>query len=117
MSTDPPLRLIHLSKEIHVPEKPDPSDPSNSAVKPGYTTSEFYLSAAAMLVGIVLASGLLSPDNPTHAQVLQVLGVVSALLASMGYTVVRGSSKRTAIEGAAALAIAKVRPQEPSEPK
>lgn len=73
-------------------------------MKPGYKTTEFWLSLAAMIVGAIMASGLLektaSPiDN-------QIVGIIVSVLAALGYTVGRGfvkaaDSKATAIIAAA----------------
>ena len=87
--------------------------------KPGYKTTEFWLSLVATVVGFVLASGALSPDDPTQAQILQVLGLVASILASLGYTAARTSAKNRTVEASAALAIAKATdavPPSPSEP-
>ena len=69
--------------------------------KPGFKTTEFWLSIAAMLVGALLSSGAISHD-PT----LQVLGFISSTLAALGYTAgrsfVKGSeAKAEAIKVAA----------------
>lgn len=91
------------------PMTPDHNDPSNAAVKPAYRSTEFWLATTATVIGIVLASGLLSPDDPTQAKLLQVLGLAASILASLGYGAMRTSAKNVAAEAAAALAIEKVR--------
>lgn len=57
--------------------------------KPGYKTTEFYLTLAAVAVGLFLASGAL-PD--THWAV-KLAGFVGSALASMGYAYNRTQSK------------------------
>lgn len=95
----------------------DHNDPKNAAVKPAFYSTEFWLSFAAVLVGFLLASGLLSPDDPTQATVIQVLGVISTLLSSLGYTACRTSAKNKAAAGAAMIEVAKQVPPQPSEQK
>lgn len=56
----------------------------------GIKTTEFWLSVIAMLVGALLASGLIGEGSIWG----QVLGVVSSALAAMGYSVARGLYKR-----------------------
>lgn len=105
------LNLINLSKELRV----NHDDPTNSAVKPAWKSTEFWLTAVTMVVGLLLSSGVLSPEDPGQAKLLQLLGLASTLLSSLGYTAARTSAKNKAVEGAAAVAIAKVSiPTEPS---
>jgi len=71
-------------------------------MKTGYKTTEFWLSFAAMLLGAVMASGLVPSDGPW----LQILGLGAAALAGLGYTgarmVLKGNeTKATAIIKAA----------------
>lgn len=61
-----------------------------AGIKPGWKTSEFWLSALASVVGAVLASGV-ADTSP----VMKVAGVVAMLLSAMGYTVVRGGVKKS----------------------
>lgn len=99
-------------------EDMDPiSDPSSPETKPGYRSTEFWMSVAAMIVGVLLASGLFSPDDPTQGKILQALGVLASILASLGYTAGRAHTKATSIKGAAfvAAAAASVPSQPPAE--
>jgi hypothetical protein len=59
-------------------------------MKPGWKTTEFWLSLAAQLVGAAAASGAL-PGTGTTAQVV---GLASAALAAFGYTAGRSSVKK-----------------------
>jgi hypothetical protein len=68
----------------------------------GVRTSEFWLSAAAMLVGLLMSSGLFGPDSLAT----QALGIAAMILGALGYTVSRtlvkgGEAKK---EAAALLA-------------
>ena len=64
--------------------------------KPGYKTTEFWLSLAAMLIGALLASGILDPADPTSAKVLQLVGMISSMLTALGYGVTRTMAKKDA---------------------
>jgi hypothetical protein len=59
-------------------------------MKPGYKTTEFWLSVAAMLVGAALASGVFPADSSGD----QILGLAATVLASLGYTVSRTIAKK-----------------------
>jgi hypothetical protein len=60
-----------------------------TTTKPGYKTSEFWLTLAANLVGTLMASGVVT-DGGTVAKVL---GVVVMLLSTLGYQVARTKAK------------------------
>lgn len=60
--------------------------------KPGWKTSEFWLSLAAVVVAAVLGSGLLPEGSPWAVG----LGIAAAVLASLGYTAARTALKRDA---------------------
>lgn len=57
--------------------------------KAGYKTTEFWLSALALVAGLVMASGAVADDSGFG----KFLGVVAAALASAGYSVSRGKAK------------------------
>lgn len=58
--------------------------------KPGYKTTEFWLSLAAVLVGAVQASGFV----PSEGIWGQILGTITVALVSLGYTGARLSAKK-----------------------
>jgi len=60
-------------------------------VKPGWKTSEFWLTVAAMLVGLFVASGIL----PTEHLAMKICGFALAALTSLGYTVSRAGVKKS----------------------
>lgn len=62
---------------------------SGSGLRPGYRTTEFWLSTIAVLIGAVMASGL-AESSP----VMRVAGIAATVLGAMGYSVSRGMSKR-----------------------
>lgn len=59
-------------------------------IKPGYKTTEFWLSTVATIIGLVLASG----SVPEAGIVGQVLGGVAGILAQLGYTSSRTKAKK-----------------------
>jgi len=61
-------------------------------MKPGYKTTEFWLSLAAMIVSMLFASGAISEGSDAA----KVIGFVAAALTSLGYSVSRGLAKKTA---------------------
>ena len=59
-------------------------------VKPGYKTTEFWLSALATVVGILLGSGVIPETGAT----MQIIGFIAAALSALGYTVSRAIVKK-----------------------
>ena len=59
-------------------------------MKPGYKTTEFWLSAAAAAIGGLLAGGVIAPDS-TEAQII---GLISSALVALGYTGARLNLKK-----------------------
>ena len=66
---------------------PETTDP---AKKPGFKTTEFWLSSIAMILGVVLASGAI----PEGGMAGQIVGGVLSVLASLGYTASRTQVKK-----------------------
>ena len=60
--------------------------------KTGIKTSEFWFSAAAAIVGLLYASGVIAPDSGGD----KILGLCATVLAAMGYTISRGIAKKKA---------------------
>lgn len=57
--------------------------------KPGFKTTEFWLSSIATLAGIVLASGAVAEGS----KAAQIVGGIVAVLATLGYTGARAKTK------------------------
>ena len=68
----------------------DPT-PTPAPVKPGYKTTEFWMSAGATFVGLVIASGIV----PNTGVWPKIVALVVAAFTAMGYTVSRTSVKST----------------------
>ena len=62
----------------------------NDETKPGYKTTEFWLSFVAMVVGAAFASGIF----PSESAGEKVLGLAALVLTSLGYTVSRTMVKK-----------------------
>jgi hypothetical protein len=58
-------------------------------LKPGYKTTEFWLSLAAMVLGAIYSSGAIS-DSGTAAKIA---GLAASVLGALGYAVSRGLAK------------------------
>lgn len=94
------------------------NDPASPAQKPGYRTSEFWVSLFAMLVGALIASDAIPTDSP----VAKALGVVASILGALGYQVTRAAVKASGnhasafVERARLEAGASVPPSSPPQP-
>ena len=60
-----------------------------TTVKPGWKTTEFWMSTAALVLGLVLASGAL----PEGGLAAQIVGGVLSVLSQLGYTAARAQVK------------------------
>jgi hypothetical protein len=69
-------------------------------VKPGWKTSEFWLSNAALLLSYLFATNVI----PTTGTAEKLAAIAASVLTSLGYTVVRGAVKSNAIRAARAAA-------------
>lgn len=91
-------------------EKLDPENITATVVsagaKPGYQTTEFWLTLLATLIGALLASGVLNDADPQQHKVLQLVGVIATLLGSMGYTAARAFTKHSEAKASAIVAAA-----------
>jgi hypothetical protein len=67
-----------------------PTGTAAPTAKPGWKTSEFWLSSLATVGGILLASGAVAEGTAAA----QVVGGIVAVLASLGYTASRTALKR-----------------------
>ena len=65
---------------------------ANTQPKAGWKTTEFWLSFGAILIGAVMASGILDGFGRDHWAV-RAVGLVASVLAALGYTAARGMVK------------------------
>lgn len=70
-------------------------DPA-TGLKSGLRSSEFYLSLAAMILGIVVSTGIADPEGLGTWD--KIAGIACSLLAAFGYTVGRSKVKAAAEE-------------------
>jgi hypothetical protein len=71
-------------------------------MKPGYKTSEFWLTFGAMILSAVFASGVLALPGVPPA-VSQLIGLVAVILESLGYKVARSFTKASEAKSAASV--------------
>jgi hypothetical protein len=66
--------------------------PTEAIEKPGYKTSEFWLTLAVTIIGALMSSGILADGHIA----MKVAGLAMSTLAALGYTASRANVKRTA---------------------
>ena len=64
----------------------------NTDPKPGYKTTEFWLSALCAVGSLLWGPGILNPEGAGTAN--QIFGFVASALTALGYTVSRGLAKK-----------------------
>ena len=84
-------------------------DPGSPAQKPGWKSSELYLSLLPTILGAVMASGLVA-DGSVAAKVI---GAVLAVLGVLGYTAGRSFVKASGNKAAAFVEATKAQSQGP----
>jgi hypothetical protein len=70
--------------------------------KPGYKTTEFWLTLLATLVGLLLSSGVLGTGTQWEA----IAGVIASSLAALGYAGSRATTKQAASDAASSFTFA-----------
>ena len=65
---------------------------NNKEIKPGYRTTEFWVTVLVALASLLWGSGWLDPDGVGTAN--KVFGFVCSSLSALGYTVSRGLAKK-----------------------
>jgi len=63
--------------------------------KSGWKTTEFWMASVATLVGILYASGVISPEGASGIE--KGIAFVAAALASLGYSASRGKVKSSGV--------------------
>ena len=63
--------------------------PDEAEVKPGYKTTEFWITVFVTLAGLAMASGLIAPGSTWDKGI----GLIVSALASMGYSAARSKVK------------------------
>ena len=80
-------------------------------MKPGYKTTEFWLSLAAMVVGALASSGIVA-DGSGWAKLV---GLISTVLGALGYTAARAYAKMGETKAEAMKAVSQAGPLPSSE--
>jgi hypothetical protein len=81
--------------------------------KPGYKSTEFWLSLVATLVGALMASGILEASESEWDN--RIVGLIAMALTSLGYAVSRSMTKSSAAKAAGMLELAKAEvPKDPT---
>lgn len=81
---------------IYPPPPPPPGPgPWPKPIKPGWQTTEFWITIATTLIAILCATGVVSPKDASKYTDLgiQVAGVIAMVVAQFGYAQVRGRTK------------------------
>jgi hypothetical protein len=65
----------------------------NNEVKPGWKTTEFWLTSCVALASLLWGADVLDPDSVGTAN--KIFGFVVAALGAVGYTVSRGLAKQS----------------------
>ena len=80
-----------------VPDEPIPAAPPEApAEKPGWQTTEFWLTLIALIVGALLSSGAVQEGTTLY----QAITFAAVILSALGYTVSRSIVKKAAQDSA-----------------
>lgn len=80
--------------------------------KPSYKTLEFWLSAVAVIVGLLISSGIL----PSDSEAMKIAGFISSTLVALGYTGARTMQKNSAVNSALGMASIAANKDKPVNP-
>jgi len=66
-------------------------------MKPGFKTTEFWVTIAIQLTGVLAAVGVFTPDQADSAASIagHVAGIIAMLGSGFGYSISRGMSKKS----------------------
>lgn len=64
----------------------------NNTVKPGYKSTEFWITCAVSLCSLLWGAGVVDPEGASSAD--KVFGFVCSAAAALGYTISRGLAKQ-----------------------
>ncbi len=64
--------------------------------KPGYMTTEFWMSVIASLLGVLGALGVFTPDQVSSVNkgLIELAGALTPVAAAFGYSISRGNAKK-----------------------
>ena len=61
-------------------------------VKPGYTSTEFWITVCVTLASLAWGAGVVDPEGSSNAD--KVFGFICSAAAALGYTISRGIAKK-----------------------
>lgn len=64
----------------------------NNEVKPGYKSTEFWVTVAVTLCSLLWGAGVVDPEGASSAD--KVFGFICSAAAALGYTISRGLAKK-----------------------
>jgi len=79
-----------------LPEPVPQPPPVKKEVKPGWKSTEFWVTVVTSLISILAAGGFISVDDAETAQggATQIAGLIGLVIAQVGYATSRGSAKK-----------------------
>ena len=73
-----------------------PKAPPTKPVKPGWQSTEFWVTIVTSLISVLAAGGYISPADAETATggATQIAGLIGLVVAQVGYSVSRGNAKK-----------------------
>tara|TARA_Y100000361_G_scaffold68009_1_gene59894 strand:+ start:37 stop:246 length:210 start_codon:yes stop_codon:yes gene_type:complete len=65
---------------------------NNKETKPGYKSTEFWITVAVTLCSLAWGAGVVDPEGSSNAD--KVFGFICSAAAALGYTISRGLAKK-----------------------
>jgi hypothetical protein len=65
---------------------------NNKETKPGYKSTEFWITLAVTLCSLAWGAGVVDPEGASNAD--KVFGFICSAAAALGYTISRGLAKK-----------------------
>ena len=65
---------------------------NNKETKPGYKSTEFWITVAVTLCSLAWGAGVVDPEGSSNAD--KVFGFICSAAAALGYTISRGIAKK-----------------------
>ena len=65
---------------------------NNKETKPGYKSTEFWITGAVTLCSLAWGAGVVDPEGSSNAD--KVFGFICSAAAALGYTITRGLAKK-----------------------
>ena len=85
-------------------------------MKPGYKTTEFWLSLAALVLTTLFAAGVVAEGSAFDKVLVLVSGILTALGYTVGRSLVKGGEFKAKVAGSLTSAALAGKPADPTEP-